>query len=249
MLLRLTVFGLINLLSSALSGAAGGGGSLIGVPVLVLLGLSPSQAIATSKFNGLGTAAGSSLRFFREKLTDRRIVILFSLVGAIGSVLGSLLLLHLSKHERLLQDITALAILVVGIPVLYARNMGLAVKVRSLPLKAVGLLLLLVGVLFQSALGAGLGSLQLVVLIGCFGMTALTASATRRVMQLTVAIISLGIFISVGLVDYRYGIIAFITSTIGGFMGAHIAIKKGNKFVVNLFAITSALLALQLLWR
>ena len=79
-------------------------------------------------------------------------------------------------------------------------------------------------------------------------MTALVASATRRFMQLTVSTISLLIYILTGLVDYRFGIVSLVTAVGGSFIGAHIAIRKGNKFVVNLFAVVSALLALQLIF-
>ena len=30
------------------------------------------------------------------------------------------------------------------------------------------------------------------------------------------------------------GFVGFVTSFIGGFIGTHIAVKKGNKFVINL---------------
>jgi len=79
-------------------------------------------------------------------------------------------------------------------------------------------------------------------------MTALTASATRRLTQLTVAAVGLTVYIAAGLVDYRFGLVGFITSLVGGFIGAHIAIKRGNKFVINLLAVTSILLALQLIF-
>lgn len=74
------------------------------------------------------------------------------------------------------------------------------------------------------------------VLISCFGMTALVASATRRAMQLTVASVSLVVFIAAGLIDYRYGLTGLATGLVGGYIGAHIAVKKGNKFIINLFA-------------
>jgi uncharacterized membrane protein YfcA len=50
------------------------------------------------------------------------------------------------------------------------------------------------------------------------------------------------------LVDYGFGLTALGASTVGGYIGAHIAVKKGNKFVINLFAIVSVLLAIQLLF-
>jgi uncharacterized membrane protein YfcA len=247
--MRLLIFAAINFLTSMLSGAAGGGGALISNPVLVLLGLSPATAIATTKFSGLGISSGTSLRFFREKLTDKRSLIIFSVVSGFGAIIGSLLLVKLSAHEQLLQDIMGLTILAVGIPLLYIRNLGVEAKARSRKIQLIGTFLLFLSVVFQAALGSGLGSLQLIVLIGCFGMTALVASATRRAMQLTVAVLSLIVLMLSGLVNYKYGVISFITALIGGYCGAHIAIKKGNRFVINLFAVTSAILALQLIWH
>jgi uncharacterized protein len=225
--MKLLIFGLVNLLAATLSGAAGGGGGLISLPLLVTLGLSPATAIATSKFGGFGIAAGTSVRFFQEKLVDRRTAILFSVMGAVAAVAGSFGLLALQHHEQLLQSILGITILVIGIPLLYIRNLGLKPVQRSVPVKLVG------GMLMMSM----------------FGMTALVATATRRVMQLVVATVSLGIFVVAGVVDYKYGVVGLITSGLGGFLGAHIAVKKGNKFVINLFAITSAILAIQLLWR
>lgn len=246
---HLLLYALVNLVASALSGAAGGGAALIGIPTLLLLGLSPTAAIASTKFSGLGLSTGTSLRFYREKLTDRRMVVILSLISAGGAIVGSLVLVKLSSHEALLQRIMAVAILVVGIPMLYVRGLGLEPKNRTRPIQVLGFCLIVISVIFQAALSSGLGSLQMVVMMACFGMTALVANATRRFMQLTVAVISLIIFIWAGFMNYKFGVAALVTSFIGGYIGAHIAVKKGNKFVINLFAITSALLALQLLWR
>ena len=214
---------------------------------MVILGLPPATAIATAKFGGFGMSLGSSSRFFREKMTDTRTIIIFSVIGGFGALIGSLLLVKFSSHSDQLQTIMGYAILIVGIPTLYLRNAGLVAKPRPIWLKAIGLALLGIGVMVQVALGSGIGSLQLIVLISCFGMTALVASATRRFMQLTVATISLIVFMLTGLVDYQYGVVVFLTALIGGYIGTHIAIKKGNKFVINLFAATSALLALELI--
>lgn len=244
---KLVIFAVVNLLASTLSGASGGGGGLISVPFMVMLGLSPATAIATAKFGGFGISLGSSARFFREKITDRRTIIIFSILSAIGALAGSLLLVRFSDQQAVLEKLLGGVILVVGIPLLYTRNMGLATKSTSRPMKVIGSILLSIVVLFQAALGSGIGSLQLIVLIGCFGMDALTASATRRAMQLVVASISLAVFITAGLVDYKFGLAGLVTSFVGGYIGAHIAVKKGNKFIINLFAITSAIMALQLL--
>lgn len=214
---------------------------------MVLLGLSPASAIATAKFNGLGTSAGASSRFFKEKITDKRTVIIFSLLGAASALIGSLTLAHFSNHTEVLQKLMGLVILLIGVPLLYVRKLGLTTRKPRLRMKVLGLILMFAGVILQVALGSGTGSLQLIILIACFGMTALTASATRRAVQLTIAVVSLIIYMFVGLIDYQFGLVALVTSFAGGFIGAHIAIKRGNKFIINLFAAVSVLLALQLL--
>lgn len=244
---QVLLYGVVNFFVAVLSGASGGGGGLVGTPFMVLLGLSPAQAIATAKFGGFGISLGATSRFFKEKITDTRTVVLFSLMGAIGAVAGSLTLSHFSTHTDALQKLMGLTILIIGIPMLYIGKAGHTLRNPPRWLKAIGLVLLAFCVLLQAALGTGIGSLQIVVLISCFGMTTLVASATRRAMQLTVAVISLAIFMYTGLIDYQFGIAGFVSALFGGYIGAHIAIKKGNRFVTNLFAAVSFVLAIQLL--
>jgi hypothetical protein len=245
---ELVIFGIIQFITAVLSGASGGGGGLIIAPFMVLLGLSPASAIATAKFGGFGLAIGTSSRFYGEKITAKRTIIIFSILGGIGAIAGSLLLVGLSNQQELLQRAMGLVILFVGIPLLYARNLGLESKVRSKSIKLIGLILLTISVMFQAALGSGVGVVQMTIFMWFFGMTALVASATRRAMQLTVASISLIVFIAAGLVDYRFGLVSFGMALIGGYIGANIAIKKGNKFVVNILSVTSAILAVYLIF-
>jgi uncharacterized membrane protein YfcA len=245
---KLILFGLVNLVASTLSGAAGGGGGLISVPFMVTLGLSPATAIATAKFGGFGISAGASSRFFREKITNRRTIIILSIISAIGALAGSSLLVIFSDQQNFLENLMGIIILTVGIPVLYLRNIGIKARKPSTLMKIIGSLLMGLGILLQAALGSGVGGLQMVVLIVFFGMTALTASATRRAIQLVVHTISLIVFITAGLVDYKFGLVGLVSSFAGGFLGAHIAVKKGDKFILNIFAVTSAILALQLIF-
>lgn len=217
-------------------------------PLMILLGLPASSAIATGKFGGLGISLGASTRFYKEKITDRKTVILFSVFAVIAAVIGAIALNYFRDDSRQLEKIIGWVILLVAIPSMYFRRMGLETTQKSNFAKTIGSFLLFLGVVMQVAVGSGVGSLQMIVLMYFFGMTALTANATRRAVQLVVAIVSLIIFISVGLVDYKYGSVAFISSLAGGLIGAHLAIKKGNRFVINLFAAFSAIMALELIF-
>jgi uncharacterized membrane protein YfcA len=244
---ELIIFGAVNLLAAILSGASGGGGGLISTPLLVILGLSPAQAIATAKFGGFGISLGASSRFFREKITDGKTVAIFAAAGAVGALIGSLTLVHFSGNAEVLQKLMGYVLLMVGVPMLYLRRLGLHPRPRPLWFKVIGGILIFVTIMLQAALSSGTASAQTLIFISFFGMRALVASATKRAMQLAVASVSLTVFIIAGLVDYKFGAVALVTSWVGGFIGTHIAIKKGDGFVVNLFAVTTILLALELI--
>lgn len=244
---HLILFAIINFFAATLSGASGTGGAIVMTPLMVILGLTPAQAIATAKFSGFGLSAGASTRFYKEKMTDRRTVIIFSIIGVIAAVIGSLTLTHFRQNTEVIQKLMGLVILVIGVPLLYLRDAGLTTRTRPRWVKIAGVPVLAFCVFLQVSIGSGIGSLQMVVLVSFFGMNALVANATRRAMQLTVSVVSLAIFIAAGLVDYEFGAVGLVTALAGGFTGAHIAVKKGNKFIVNLFAVVSILMAIELL--
>jgi uncharacterized membrane protein YfcA len=56
----LILYGIATFFTSLLSGAGGGGGGLIATPLAILLGLTPQQAIATGKLNGLAISAATT---------------------------------------------------------------------------------------------------------------------------------------------------------------------------------------------
>ena len=128
---QLLIFSLINFVSAILSGASGGGGGLITTPLMVVLGLTPATAIATAKFGGLGISAGTSFHFYKEKITDRNTLIKLSILAAIASIAGSLILLKIADNAELLQKLMGYVILIVGIPMLYARNMGITSRIKK----------------------------------------------------------------------------------------------------------------------
>lgn len=54
------------------------------------------------------------------------------------------------------------------------------------------------------------------------------------------SLLALAIFIKNGIVHYVFGIILFAGMILGGYIGAHTAIKKGDSWVKVIFAIIIA---------
>lgn len=244
---ELILFGFVNMLIMILSGIAGGGAGLFTAPFLIALGVNPLTAIATSKVTGLGAGVGAGVKYHREKILDLKTQIIFMTIGGVGAIIGSSLLVRFSSNEELIQKILGYVILLIGIPMLFSKNIGLKTKIRSYRTKSLGFLILFIISIVGSAI-SGITTAYLLVMMLFFGMTAINAAVTKRSIQLVAQSVSLIIFASAGFIDYKLGFVALITSVLGSYIGAHIAIKKGNKFVINIFALLSALLALQLIF-
>jgi len=100
----------------------------------------------------------------------------------------------------------------------------------------------------QAAIGAGLGSLTTLAYIYFFGFTALDASATKRLPALIMTVISLAVFIYYSLVDFSQGGTLLLGSLVGGYAGAHVAIKQGNQYVKIALAIVLVALGIRFIF-
>lgn len=242
----LVIFAIVNTFIMTLSGIAGGGAGLFTAPFLIFLGINPLTAITTSKVTGFGAALGAGFKYHREKILDLKTQIIFMAIGGVGSVIGSTLLVKFSSNEEMIQQLLGYVILAIGLPMLFSKNLGLQTKITSRRSKSIGFSALLIISVVGSAL-SGITTAYLLVMMMFFGMTAINAAVAKRSMQLLAQAVSLIIFMAAGFMDYKLGLIALITSIIGSYIGAHIAIKKGNKFVINVFAVLCAILALHLI--
>lgn len=242
---ELIIFAIVNTIVMTLSGIAGGGAGLFTAPFLIFLGVNPLTAIATSKITGFSAAIGAGYEYHRKKILKLKTQIVFMAIGGIGAIIGSSLLVKFSSNEELIQKLLGYVILLIGLPLLFSRNLGVETKERSDRFKNLGFLAAFVISIVGAAM-SGVTVAYLFIFMLFFGMTAINAAIAKRSIQLVAQTVSLAIFAFAGFIDYKLGFIALITSLVGSYIGASIAIKKGNKFVVNALAILSAVLALRL---
>lgn len=109
---------LLTLLSLVVAGAVGGalnsvagGGSFVVFPTLVLAGVSPVSANATTTLGLWPASAASAYAYRRDLPQDRRLVRALALASLIGGLAGALLLMRTSDDtfERLIPFLIALA--------------------------------------------------------------------------------------------------------------------------------------------
>jgi uncharacterized membrane protein YfcA len=230
----LILYGIATFFTSLLSGAGGGGGGLIATPLAILLGLTPQQAIATGKLNGLAISAATIHSFRKSKIHTWRVVIP---IMALAAIIGLTAPLFISKiNNDTYQRILGVIILAM-IPVVLFKRVGYAKKDVSARSKAIGYVLLAITLFMQAIFSSGMGVLVNLSLMVFMGMSALEANITKRYSQILLnGLIFIGVAFS-HLVVWNVALVAVVGCFVGGRIGAHIALKKGDKFVTAIFVV------------
>lgn len=237
--------GLATLLLGMLSAIAGGGVGVL-IPLLIMLGFDIKVAIASSKYGAVAMNL-ATLRKFRTQagLIQKKVAIRTAIISAVASVIGVIVSLKVSSE--ILEQLVALIVIAVVLATIFSRQIGKESRETSKHTKTAGYVAYTSIIFMNSGLGAGLGILNTYAFMGFLGLSAIQASATRRVGSLVSTVISAGIFTWNGLVDWKLAIALAIGFSIGGTIGSHLAINGGNKLVRKALLLASSVLAISIL--
>jgi hypothetical protein len=228
---QLIIYGAVGFIISILSGIAGAGGGFIMTPLLILLGLSPAQAVSTGKFFGLSVTIGalSGLRGYSGEVSRRRVGAIMVLAFAVGLIAPFII----KSFDSRFYQLTLGVLLLLMIPIMIYKKIGIKPSRPSPIKKGVGGILLTISLFLQGIFSGGLGSLVNIVLMSMLGLTASEANITKRWSQLILNITIIFGVIGSGLIVWQIVAVGIITGLSGSYIGGHIAVKKGDKLIVN----------------
>jgi uncharacterized membrane protein YfcA len=243
---QFTLF-LVSLVANVFSAFSGGGAGLIQLPVLIFLGLPFAVALATHKVASVALGIGATIRHLREEALERRLVATILFFGLPGVVTGANIIL--SVPERAAE--IALGILTAGLGLYSWLNPGLGQAVQPANRDRRGnliggLVLFVIGVL-NGSLTSGTGLFVTLWLVRWFGLD------YRRAIAYTLILV--GVFWN-GSGAFTLGILGEIRwawlpalllgSLLGGYLGAHLAIRSGNQWIKRAFEIVTLLVGVKL---
>ena len=238
----------VSLLANTFSAFAGGGAGLLQLPVLIFLGLPFGIALATHKVASVALGVGATLRHMREGSLERRFVLFILATGLPGVVLGASLILRIPGRQAEI----ALGLLTLGLG-LYSvlrKELGQHSCLRNQTGPGLwfgGLVLFLIGAL-NGSLTSGTGLFVTLWLVRWFGADYKTAVAYTLVL--------VGMFwngtgaLTLGMLgEIRWGWLPALLagSLLGGYLGAHLAIRQGNRWIKRVFEIVTVLVGLRLI--
>lgn len=239
---------LISLLANLFSAFSGGGAGLLQLPVLIFLGLPFGVALATHKVAAVALGLGATMRHLGASSLERRFIAFILVSGLPGVFLGANIILGIPGRAAEI----ALGLLTLGLGIYSGLHKQLGQdfteKNRSFQgMLAGGAVMFFLGVL-NGSLTSGTGLFVTLWLIRWFGLD------YQRAVAYTLVLV--GIFWN-GLGALTLGVLGDIQwswlpallagSLLGGYFGAHLAIKKGNRWIKRAFEVITILVGIKLI--
>lgn len=221
----------------------GGGGSLLTLPLLVFLGLDMGMANATNRVAIFLQNLVATWRFYREGVLSLKRLALFVVPACIGSFAGALWAVQLDA--RVLQLVIAVLISLMALLLLFRPSMWEAQDERHLPFLAVAGLFLAIGI-YGGFVQAGVGFFFIWALVGVMGMDLLHANAVKVAVVFAYTGVSLVLFSSRGLVDFRVGLILAAGNMVGAFAATKFSVSRGNRWIRWILSVTVVISAIRL---
>lgn len=240
---------LISLGANLLSAFSGGGAGLVQLPALIFLGLPFVVALATHKVATVALGIGASLRHLRERSLERNFTVFILATGLPGVVLGAHAIVDVPDRVAEL----ALGVLTFGLGLYSWFNPGLGqvhapVHRDRFGFVAGGVVLFGLGVL-NGSLTSGTGLFVTLWLVRWFGLD------YRRAVAYTLVLV--GVFwngtgaLTLGLlahIHWSWVPVLVVGSLLGGYLGAHLSIVKGNRWIKRTFEVLTLAIGAKLMW-
>ena len=227
--------------------AIAGGGGLITLPILMLAGLSPAQALATNKVQGVFGAATAAISYASRGLVDLRGQWKSALIAGAAGALGAALVSYLPTDQLRL----VLPVILIGIAAFFALKPGLndmdRVQ-RIAPAAFAATAVPLVG-FYDGVLGPGAGSFYMIAFVTLAGYGVLKATAHTKLLNFASNLGGLGAFALFGQPLWLVGIVMGAAQIAGAALGARLASRIGARLIKPLLVVTSTALALRLIWQ
>lgn len=239
---------IISLIANIFSALSGGGAGLIQLPVLIFMGLPFGIAVATHKVATVALGVGATLRHLKESHLERRFALFIIATGLPGVILGASFILQIP--DRMAE--IALGILTLCLSAYSISSPQLGQSHQPIHRNKQGYIfggiaLFIIGIL-NGSLTSGTGLFVTLWLVQWFGLDYKRA--------VTYTLILVGLFwngagaITLGILGEIHWLwipALLLGSVIGGYLGAHLAIVKGNTLIKRSFEVVTLLVGVKLI--
>ncbi len=244
---QLALLVLVALVAGTVDAIAGGGG-LVTIPVFLAVGLPPHLALGTNKGQSVFGAFAALVRYSRAGLVDASRARLTFPLGLAGSVAGAALVLAVPPAilRPIVLFLLAAAALFIGL------RRGPPARLEDAPPRrhdrlVAGACALVIGA-YDGFFGPGTGTFLIVAFVALLGDGLAHASASAKVVNFASNLAALALFAWRGTVAWRLALPMAACQLAGGWIGAHLAVRRGDALVRRVVVGVALAAAAKLAW-
>lgn len=245
-----TLLFVIALMANLLSALSGGGAGLVQLPALIFLGLPFGVALATHKVASVALGLGATLRHLKENTLERRFTGFILITGLPGVMIGASFILQVP--ERTAEIALGLLTMSLGLYSVLSPGLGQVYQPRNRSQRGYltgGVGVFLIGVL-NGSLTSGTGLFATLWLVYWFGLD------YKRAVAYTLVLVGIfwngtGALVLGVLGEIRWSWLPALIagSLIGGYLGASLGIRYGNRWIKRAFEAVTLLVGLALILK
>ncbi|MDF1743353.1 MAG: sulfite exporter TauE/SafE family protein [Gimesia sp.] len=249
------IAGILNVLA--------GGGSLLVMPIMVFLGLDGAVANGTARVAIFGQNVTAIVGFRNKGFSDFRLSLSLALCALPGTLLGAFLGSKLNNiwFNRVLA-VVMLSVLITMIlgrrkkkkpeveqkkPITEQNDSDLEASGVRIPHTVTGHLLMVLAGFYGGFIQAGVGFILIAIMHGVMKIDLVRTNMHKVFIVAIYTIAAIGIFAWQGRIYWTTGLILMVGMSIGGWIGSHLAVKKGEPFIRAVLYIAIVCLSIKLL--
>ncbi len=224
-----------------------GGGSLILLPILILMGMPTNLANGTNRVAILVQTLTSTAVYHQKKLFSIKTALKLGIPTLIGAIIGSLIAVQFP--ENLFQIILGIVLLIVASWLIFSPY---AQESTIHPLLNTFSMVTYIAFFFTGVYGgfiqAGVGYIILFLLNACIGFSLMHTNVYKSIITAIYTPATILIFVCHGQIDWKTAIILSIGHGIGGLIGGHLTIRIQEKWIRLIVILSLFGFGIRLLW-
>lgn len=210
-----------------------GGGGLIQTPVALILlpNLAVSSIIGSLKIPAFSGTSFAARQYLKKVDMNWKLLFIMALIAFCAAFLGSNVLTLVSND--FMKPILLVVLSMIAIYTFTKKNFGSHQEKNLTPKRQLVLAIVMSVVIgfYDGFIGPGTGSFLVLGFVAILGFDFLHASANAKMVNLATNFGSICLFVLKGKIVWAIAIPMAFCNALGGFIGAKLAIKKGNGFI------------------
>jgi uncharacterized membrane protein YfcA len=214
-----------------------GGGGLIQLPALLIQFPQTNlpTLFGTNKIAALSGTIIAAIQYAKKVKFNLALLLIISLFAYLASGAGAKIVSLLDV--QMLKPIILIILIAIAIYTIFKKDLG-AIQLKQISLKKQMIYGSFIGIIvgfYDGFFGPGTGSFLVLGFVLFLGMDFMHASAYAKIVNCITNLSALVVFINQGNYLLNIAVLMGVSNILGSYLGSHMAIKKGNAFIRNIF--------------